>query len=112
LVCKPSWLGALRRECLLPSQEVQQRHGGLQINPAGASVMLRLGVAVLDKDAAIAFTLRLDAKHHRNAESVKMMWTVYSLTEVYSEPLFFLILYFYIFISLLFKASFYAHVNQ
>jgi len=77
LVCKPSWLGALRRECLLLSQEVQQRHGGLQTNPTGASVILRPGVAVLDKDAAIAFTLRLDAKHHRNAESINLTWSVY-----------------------------------
>jgi len=31
-------------------------------------VVFRSGVAVLDKDWAIACTLRLAAKHHRNAE--------------------------------------------
>ena len=42
--------------------------------------MLRLRVAAFDKDAAIAFTLRLDAKHHRNAEPDRMSWIEYSAT--------------------------------
>ena len=77
MICKHLWLGALRREWLFPSQEVQQRHGCLQVNPLGVSVMPRLGVAVLDKDAAITFALRLDAQHHRNAEPDIMGWIVY-----------------------------------
>ncbi len=82
LVYKRSWLGALYREWLFPSQKVQQRHGRLQINPPGASVMLRLRVAVFDKDAAIAYTLRLDAKHHRNAEPDRMNWAEYEKCSV------------------------------
>lgn len=62
---------------VLPSQKAQQRHERLQINPSGASVVLRLGVVALAKDAAIGFTLRLDAKHHRTAESVNIIWSVY-----------------------------------
>jgi len=73
LACKRSWLGALCGEWLLPSQKAQQRHGRLQTNPSGTSVVLRLCVVALAKDAAIDFTLRLDAKHHRNAEPVNLM---------------------------------------
>ncbi len=77
LVCKRSWLGVLCREWLLPSQKAQQRHGRLQTNPSGASVVLRLCVVALAKDAAIGFTLRLDAKLHRGAELANIMWSVY-----------------------------------
>jgi len=38
----------------------------------GDSVLLHLFVEVLDKDAAIACTLRLDVKQHRSAESVDL----------------------------------------
>ena len=52
-----------------PSQEVQQRHRRLQTNPSGVPVMLRLFVAILAKGTTISFVLRLDAKHHRNADT-------------------------------------------
>jgi hypothetical protein len=47
--------------------------GRRQANPKGAPVLSRCRVAVLDKGAAIAFALRLAAKHHRNAESKIIM---------------------------------------
>ncbi len=42
-----------------------------------AAVILHLCVAVLDKDAAIAFTLRLDMKHHSNADTDTLNWLMY-----------------------------------
>ena len=77
LVCKRSWLDALCREWLLPSQKAQQRHVRLQINPQGVSVVLHLCVVALAKGAAIGFTPRLDAEHHRDAELVNIMRSVY-----------------------------------
>jgi hypothetical protein len=56
---------------------MQQRHGRLQINSPGASVVLRLHVPVFDKDAAIAFALRLELEHHNNAETGTLNWLMY-----------------------------------
>jgi len=39
--------------------------------------MIRLCVAALDKDAAIAFALRLDENHHRDAETDTLSWLMY-----------------------------------
>jgi hypothetical protein len=39
--------------------------------------MLHLCVAAFDKDAAIAFTLRLDVKHHKSAETDILGWLMY-----------------------------------
>ena len=41
----------------------------MQVNPSGARVALRRGVALLDKDWAIACAALLAAKRHRNAAS-------------------------------------------
>ena len=38
--------------------------------PSGVTVVLRHGVAALDKGMAIARVLRLVAKHHSNAEPI------------------------------------------
>ena len=65
------------REWLLPLQEVQQRHGCKKGNPSGTSVLIHLRVAALDKDAAIAFALRLDANHHKSAETDILDWLMY-----------------------------------
>lgn len=87
LICKHSWLGALCRECLLPSQKLEQRHECLQINPSGDSEMLRLVVAVLDKDVAIAFAPRLEAKHLRTADAKTLGWSMYYYTFVDQEDI-------------------------
>ncbi len=54
LNCECSWLGALRREWSLPSQEAEHRHGRSQFNPSGAFVLSRLGVMSLAKGVTIA----------------------------------------------------------
>jgi len=54
---------------MLPSKKVQQCHGCRQTNPLGVDVILHFCVATFDKDAAIAFTLHLDMKHHNNADT-------------------------------------------
>jgi len=71
------WLGALCREWLLPSQEVQQRHRRIQINPLGSSVMSRLCVPPFVKGTTINFMVRLDAKHYRNADADTLEWLMY-----------------------------------
>jgi len=43
----------------------------------GVAVMLHLCVAAFDKDAAIAFTLRLEMKHHSNADADIMNGLMY-----------------------------------
>ena len=46
-------------------------HGRGHTNPQGAAVAFRSRVAVLDKKGlTLAVTLRLAAKHHRQAESI------------------------------------------
>jgi len=56
---------------------VQQRHGRIQINPLGDSVMPRLCVPPFVKGITINFMVRLDARYYRNADADTLGWLMY-----------------------------------
>ena len=70
-------LGVFRREWRALSKKRNTADGRFASRPKGAPQMPQSGVALLDKDRAIACAVRLVLRHLRGSESAKQCETVH-----------------------------------